>query len=515
MTDANSEHLQQLLRLIAASTPEPWYPMIHAREANVPRESLDPPLDHLRLGGVICLTDWVAGRGQGYRLTAAGEKLLANPRQLAGWLRGDMAVEAEPHAPEHFAGTAWDRGEDVRAIFLKPAYPIVTYGLIWLMIGVFVIGLLSAQSVNIPLNDYLASGRSPVEAAMMINGATWLRGEWWRLLTYAFVHGGLLHIGFNLYGLYNIGPLTEQMWGRGRYLVIYLMAALGGGCAVLITGPLRSCVGASGALCGVLAALSAWVYLNRNYLPKRLLQDWRGSLTSSVIMIVLISMVPGVSAAGHAGGALVGLIAAVLLHFHRYATGWVATSSLLGLLLLPVACVAVVRQAQAHDADWLHLMLDHQARQRRGEIAAERLQPANVDGDRIELESQVLPQALKAERMAMQLFEQSAATALIARPAAERPAADIAKAEKMVARAIGLLAEGAALLRHSGPYTDAPVEAARVRCLALMLARLKVYESTVRCLVAGDNWTKDDQKGLDEQQQSLQEANQRFRALLD
>src|SRR5262249_42970112 len=123
------------------------------------------------------------------------------------------------------------------------------------------------------------------------------RGQWWRLLTYCFVHGGLLHIVLNMYFLYAVGPMVERMFGPLRFLALYLIAGLGGGCAVLIYN--SAAVGASGALCGILAALPAWVVLNRPYLPPALASELLRRSLLNIVLIVIISILPGVSAAGH------------------------------------------------------------------------------------------------------------------------------------------------------------------------------------------------------------------------
>ncbi len=150
-----------------------------------------------------------------------------------------------------------------------------------------------------------------------INAESWLRGDWWRLLTAGFVHVGLLHLGMNMYFLYRAGGFLEQMWGRTRFLLIYLIAGVVGtgiglahttGIMILkdvqphelISGSLA---GASSALCGIIAAEAVWVWLNRRYLPRSLLDGWRNNLVINVVLLVFISFVPGVSGWGHFGGA--------------------------------------------------------------------------------------------------------------------------------------------------------------------------------------------------------------------
>src|SRR5688572_18199844 len=68
-----------VLRWCAAAAPDLWFPSSFARQSGVPRDSLDEPLWLLRQAGLVHVADWVRGRGQGYAVTPAGQKLLADP----------------------------------------------------------------------------------------------------------------------------------------------------------------------------------------------------------------------------------------------------------------------------------------------------------------------------------------------------------------------------------------------------------------------------------------------------
>src|SRR5204863_483354 len=103
----------------AAAAPNPWYPKDYAQANGINRDSIDPPLDELRLGGLIHLTDWVQGKGQGYQLTAEGKQFLASPgvheRMRAGEPVARRRPLTEPPVPPDREGhtTTWDRGEAV------------------------------------------------------------------------------------------------------------------------------------------------------------------------------------------------------------------------------------------------------------------------------------------------------------------------------------------------------------------------------------------------------------------
>jgi hypothetical protein len=200
-------------------------------------------------------------------------------------------------------------------------------------------------------------------------------GEWWRLLTYALVHGGALHLLCNSLGHRALGPPIERMIGSVRMLVLWLVSALGGGCAVVLAG--EAAIGSSGAVCGLLGAMVALIALNRHHLGPSLtsvLQRW---LVNAVFMTVLISAVPGVSWSGHLGGALAGLVAGALLNYQCFGTTWQRWAAVVGLLILPAACVAAVygplavgkaREAQALVAQqqaFLKELMDRRQQQQR------------------------------------------------------------------------------------------------------------------------------------------------------
>ena len=82
-------------------------------------------------------------------------------------------------------------------------------------------------------------------------------GEWWRIVTSAFLHASLTHIAFNMIALYQLGNSVELVYGRVRFLVLYLIAMVGSGIAVLVFNYSVPTLGASGAIFGLFGALIA------------------------------------------------------------------------------------------------------------------------------------------------------------------------------------------------------------------------------------------------------------------
>jgi len=141
-----------------------------------------------------------------------------------------------------------------------------------------------------------------------------LSGDWWRLLTYMFLHGGLVHIAFNMWCLWDLGALCESLYGRWTYAVVYLTTGLAAGIASVGWNPGVLSVGASGAIFGLAGALIASFYLGEFSLPSIAI---RGTLRSLVFFVgfnvFFGSLFPGIDNAAHAGGLVSGLILGALI----------------------------------------------------------------------------------------------------------------------------------------------------------------------------------------------------------
>ncbi len=131
-------------------------------------------------------------------------------------------------------------------------------------------------------------------------------GEIWRLLASAFLHGGYLHLVLNLSVLFQLGPFLERVLGTRRFVVLYGLSALGGSFAVQLAQPSGAAVGASTALCGLIAAMAVMAWRNSELFASNMVSTLRRDLLITLVLIAAISLVPGISLAGHLGGALAG-----------------------------------------------------------------------------------------------------------------------------------------------------------------------------------------------------------------
>lgn len=360
MTDAARDLVVTILRQAAAAAPEPWHPDAFARSTGTPREHVAFCVGLLRDEGVLRPPD--AGRDGEVVLTPEGEALARDARSLEYFCaEQDAALPGEE--PD---GNPQRRA--VAAVLRSPARRGLNRLLIWANLLVFAFGLYLASRRNVAGEFF-----QPIRIVRQANGAQlalaqnrgvedvlvrtgllqredFVRGRWWRLLTACFVHVGVLHLAMNLLALRVVGADVEWMWGSGRYLVLYLLAGLGGSCAALTTAP--AVAGASGALCGLIAAEAVWLVLNRRYLPRRLVRGQLGNLALTALLIGAISLASVVSGAGHLGGAVVGGVAAVLLHYLRFGGVVARAVALVALVAMPVACLMGLRHVSERDPDW-------------------------------------------------------------------------------------------------------------------------------------------------------------------
>jgi rhomboid protease GluP len=134
-------------------------------------------------------------------------------------------------------------------------------------------------------------------------------GEWWRCLTYAFTHGGLIHLAFNMVVLYQVGPLIEFEIGRARFLFLYLLTALTGTAAGYFWHPLTPVVGASGALFGLIGFAAAF----HHRMGDPVAIERRNFMLQWAIFAFIFGLLVGADNAGHLGGALGGTVLGFLL----------------------------------------------------------------------------------------------------------------------------------------------------------------------------------------------------------
>jgi rhomboid protease GluP len=168
--------------------------------------------------------------------------------------------------------------------------------------------------------------------------------EYWRLVTTIFLHGGLIHLAINTWSLYVVGPLVERLYGNLAFAVIYVASGIGGALASMTVSPLRIGVGASGAICGILGALVAFLIVHRRAIPKSVLTTFRFGLTSvAILMAILGYFVPNIDHQAHLGGLGTGFLCGLLLTqpWPVVSSKWVALRRVAAMFLIAGALTAV------------------------------------------------------------------------------------------------------------------------------------------------------------------------------
>ena len=211
---------------------------------------------------------------------------------------------------------AAQRGEDIPFQRVEPApwvqsqssSMIVTQGILGINVAVFVAMLLGGVAM---LDN--PSGQDLVHWGANFGPLT-VSGQWWRLLTCIFIHGGLLHIGFNMWCLWSLGRIAESVYGHWTFATVYLISGLSASLASLIWNPVILSVGASGAIFGIAGALIASFYLGEFSMPRAALS---GTLRSVMVFVgynlFFGAMIARTDNSAHIGGLLMGLLLGALI----------------------------------------------------------------------------------------------------------------------------------------------------------------------------------------------------------
>ncbi|WP_301108496.1 rhomboid family intramembrane serine protease [Sporosarcina sp.] len=171
------------------------------------------------------------------------------------------------------------------------AYPVVTF-LLALNIGIFILAWIPGIGGQILVwgigDNFLIAN-----------------GEYWRLLTPMFLHGGFTHLLFNMFSLFIFGPELEKIAGKARFITIYMLAGLFGDIATyFLQLPDYRHLGASGAIFGVFGAFGALVYYTKHVFPQ---------LKQVILPIIVISVVmtfvgTNINVTAHIAGLITGFI---------------------------------------------------------------------------------------------------------------------------------------------------------------------------------------------------------------
>ena len=138
---------------------------------------------------------------------------------------------------------------------------------------------------------------------------TFVYGEWWRTITSAFVHIGIIHIFMNMWCLWNLGQMAERIYDKGSYVGAYMLCALGGSIASLGWQPAAVTAGASGAIFGIAGLLITTFWMgNLSIPPEQTSAIMRSLLGFAGYNLLFGAAIPGISNSAHIGGLFTGLV---------------------------------------------------------------------------------------------------------------------------------------------------------------------------------------------------------------
>lgn len=175
--------------------------------------------------------------------------------------------------------------------------PIVTIALIAINVLYFLLSAYLSGSFMSISNEVLVALGAKYNAGIAA-------GQYYRLITCMFLHGGIVHIGLNMYALYAIGPLVEKVYGRKKYLGIYFISGISSSLLSYIMSPTIS-IGASGAIFGLFGACLIFAVRMKKRIGKGFL--------SNIIQVIVINLIigftlPNIDNFAHIGGLLGGVV---------------------------------------------------------------------------------------------------------------------------------------------------------------------------------------------------------------
>lgn len=183
---------------------------------------------------------------------------------------------------------------------------VVTYSIISINIFMYI------------LSAVMSKGFMDINTNVLVNlGAKYnsaiVQGQWFRLFTCMFLHGGLIHIAANMYSLYSIGPLVEHLYGKIKYISIYIASGIISSLFSFWFSPYVS-IGASGAIFGLLGVLFIFALRER----KRVGKSFFINVASAVIINLYIGLsLPGIDNYAHLGGLLSGITFGTVISLYR------------------------------------------------------------------------------------------------------------------------------------------------------------------------------------------------------
>jgi rhomboid protease GluP len=210
----------------------------------------------------------------------------------------------------------------------------VTPALVALNVGVYLTMALTVKRAGFTVQEMLDWGSN--------YGPQTVHGQWWRVVTALFLHFNMLHLGLNMWALWNIGRASERLYGSWTLLLLYLTTGLLASLSSIVWDPALSSAGASGAIFGVLGAYLAFLIKERRDIPATVFRKhWFSTAAFVLFNLINGAIQPGIDNAAHVGGLTAGFALGFLLArgLERDARVQFPTRQALAALMLTVLAV--------------------------------------------------------------------------------------------------------------------------------------------------------------------------------
>ncbi len=193
----------------------------------------------------------------------------------------------------------------------------ITRTIIYINIGFYILSLLAGFSrISLSANPF--TFLSPSQDGLFILGATGSIpiagfGRWWTLVSASFLHGGLMHLIFNMLALAQLGPFVSQEFGFHRFVIIYTLTGIIGFFLSVLAG-VPFTIGASASLCGLIGAILYYGKSRGGFYGEAIYKQATGWIVGLLIFGLLV---PGINNWAHGGGVVSGILAAWLLGYRE------------------------------------------------------------------------------------------------------------------------------------------------------------------------------------------------------
>src|SRR3989304_5597674 len=197
----------------------------------------------------------------------------------------------------------------------------ITKTLIYMNAGFYILSLILSSS-RLTLSPHPFPLLAPSQEGLFILGATGTIplagfGRWWTLVSASFLHGGLMHILFNMLALAQLGPFVNQEFGFNRFVIIYTLTGVAGFLLSYLAG-VPFTIGASASICGLIGAILYYGKTRGGFYGEAIYKQAMGWIVGLVIYGLLF---PGINNWAHGGGVVSGIALARLLGYSERGGG--------------------------------------------------------------------------------------------------------------------------------------------------------------------------------------------------